>query len=49
MLRPAVVEGYTVVPIAWVCGNASTPGKMLAHGKNDTTIAAVHLPIDCRM
>jgi type IV pilus assembly protein PilA len=48
-LRPAVVEGHPVVPIAWICGNASVPQKMQVRGKNDTDIPGPHLPIDCRM
>lgn len=48
-LRPAVVEGQPIVPIAWVCGNASVPDKMKVHGRNDTDILGPHLPIDCRM
>ncbi len=48
-LRPAVVDGYPVVPIAWVCGNASVPEKMQVRGKNDTDILGPHLPLDCRM
>ena len=48
-LRPAVVDGYPVVPIAWICGNASVPDKMQVRGNNDTDIPAPHLPLDCRM
>ena len=48
-LRPALVEGHPVVPIAWVCGNASAPDKMRLHGSNATDIPAPHLPLDCRM
>lgn len=48
-LRPAIVEGHPVVPIAWVCGNASVPGKMQARGRNETNIPASQLPIDCRI
>lgn len=47
-LRPAVVEGYPAVPIAWVCGNAGVPAKMKAAGANNTTLPGPHLPIDCR-
>lgn len=47
-LRPAIVDGHPVVPIAWVCGNASVPGKMQANGRNVTDIPAPQLPIDCR-
>lgn len=48
-LRPAIVEGYPAVPIAWVCGNASVPKKMKVRGRNDTDIPPPQLPIDCRM
>lgn len=48
-LRPAIVEGHPVVPIAWVCGNASVPEKMKVRGRNDTDIPPPQLPIDCRM
>ena len=47
-LRPAVVEGHAIVPIAWVCGNAAVPDKMKALGENATSLPAPHLPIDCR-
>jgi len=47
-LRPAVVPGHPVVPIAWVCASASVPGKMSAMGENSTNIPPSHLPIDCR-
>jgi type IV pilus assembly protein PilA len=47
-LRPAIVEGHPVVPIAWVCGNASVPDKMKAQGENGTTLPGPHLPVECR-
>lgn len=47
-LRPAVVTGQPKVPIAWVCGNASTPGRMTVATKNETTVPSTALPIDCR-
>ena len=47
-LRPAIVEGYPAVPIAWVCGNAAAPAKMKLLGANDTTLASPHLPLECR-
>jgi type IV pilus assembly protein PilA len=47
-LRPAVVESHPVVPIAWVCGNASVPDKMKVLGANATDLPGSHLPIDCR-
>lgn len=47
-LRPASVEGYPQVPIAWVCGLASVPQKMKVNGSDRTNIAVPNLPIDCR-
>lgn len=47
-LRPAVVEGYPQVPIAWVCGTAATPDTMKLHGDNATDLPGHHLPLDCR-
>ncbi len=47
-LRPAVVEGYPQVPIAWVCGLAQVPEKMKAQGTNATDLPAPFLPLDCR-
>jgi len=47
-LRPAVVPAAPVVPISWVCGNASAPGQMKVMGENATNLPPSHLPIDCR-
>lgn len=47
-LRPATVEGYPQVPIAWVCGAADVPGKMRVHGDNASSLPATYLPLDCR-
>jgi type IV pilus assembly protein PilA len=47
-LRPAVVDEYPVVPIAWVCGNASVPAKMRVLGANRTDVPNPQLPVDCR-
>jgi type IV pilus assembly protein PilA len=47
-LRPAVVEGEHVVPVAWVCGNAPVPGKMTAQGDNRTNLPPAFLPLGCR-
>lgn len=47
-LRPAMVEGEPRVPIAWVCGYASVPGKMVVIPKNSTTLERRLLPIECR-
>jgi type IV pilus assembly protein PilA len=47
-LRPAVVEGEPMVPVAWVCGHAKAPEKMTAMGADKTNIATAHLPVNCR-
>jgi type IV pilus assembly protein PilA len=47
-LRPAIVQGHPVVPISWVCGNATTPEKMKVVGENSTNLPPSHLPVDCR-
>jgi type IV pilus assembly protein PilA len=47
-IRPAVVEGAQVVPVAWICGNAKTPDKMTVKGSNKTNIADEYLPFGCR-
>lgn len=47
-LRPAVVEDAKIVPVAWVCGNAEIPGKMIAKGENRTDVPAAYLPLKCR-
>ncbi|MBU2628694.1 MAG: pilin, partial [Proteobacteria bacterium] len=43
-LRPAIVEEYPKVPIAWVDGYASVPEGMVVKGVNDTTVLVRHLP-----
>jgi len=47
-LRPGVVEDATIVPVAWVCGNAEPPAKMTAKGLNKTSIPLKYLPVNCR-
>jgi type IV pilus assembly protein PilA len=47
-LRPAVVDGQSVVPIAWVCGLASVPQGMVVAGADTTTLQPPQLPVDCR-
>lgn len=47
-LRPAVVEGAPIVPVAWICGYAPVPGKMTAMGANRTDIPSAYLPYRCR-
>lgn len=47
-LRPAVVDEAPIVPVAWVCGYASGPGKMTIKGENKTNIPEEYLPLSCR-
>jgi type IV pilus assembly protein PilA len=47
-LRPAVVEDAPVVPIAWICGYADAPEKMVAQGQNRTNVPKQLLPMSCR-
>ena len=46
-LRPAVVEGTPIVPVAWVCGHAKAPDKMKALGADKTDIPKAYLPVNC--
>jgi type IV pilus assembly protein PilA len=46
-LRPAIVADAKIVPISWVCGNASVPTGMLVAGINATSFPPHHLPLDC--
>lgn len=48
-LRPAVVTDAPIVPVTWVCGNASPPDKMTVRGENRTSVAANYLPLECRL
>lgn len=47
-LRPAVIEESQIVPIAWVCGNATAPDQMVIMGENRTNVADEFLPRLCR-
>lgn len=47
-IRPAIVEDSPVVPIAWVCGNAAVPDKMVVKGNNKTDVPEAFLPFGCR-
>ncbi|HEY2927632.1 pilin [Piscinibacter sp.] len=47
-LRPAVVEDAPIVPVTWVCGYASGPGRMTIQGENRTNIPRADLPLKCR-
>lgn len=48
-LRPAIVQAYSQVPIAWVCGAAGVPQRMEVQGSNVTDIPTILLPLDCRV
>lgn len=47
-LRPAVVADTPLVPVAWVCGNATPPDKMTVKGDNKTSVPPLYLPFKCR-
>ena len=47
-IRPAVIEEAQIVPIAWVCGYAKAPNKMLLLGANQTNIEDRYLPLACK-
>lgn len=47
-LRPAVIEESQIVPVAWVCGSAKAPEKMVLKGENKTTVPENYLPFLCR-
>lgn len=47
-LRAAVVDDTRMVPVTWVCGNATAPDKMTVKGLNNTNIPAIYLPRRCR-
>lgn len=47
-LRPAVIEESQIVPVAWVCGNASAPTNMTIRGVNKTDVQPEFLPNGCR-
>ena len=47
-LRPAVVDDAPVVPVTWVCGNATAPDKMTVKGDNKTDVPPQYLPVQCR-
>ncbi len=48
-LRPAIVAEAAVVPIAWVCGQASVPEGMTASADNQTDVPIGALPLNCRI
>lgn len=47
-LRPGVVPDAPVVPVAWVCGRAEAPQRMVARGLDKTTVPERYLPLNCR-
>ena len=47
-LRPAVMTGQALVPIAWVCHAAKVPGGMDVKGQDITDIPDKYLPLECR-
>ena len=47
-VRPAVVADSPIVPVAWVCGNATVPDKMTVKGVNRTDVPPLYLPLSCR-
>jgi type IV pilus assembly protein PilA len=47
-IRPAVVDDAPIVPVAWVCGNATAPTKMTVMGTNQTNIPPNYLPLNCK-
>ena len=47
-LRPGVIEDATIVPVSWVCGDASPPERMVVKGLNKTNVPERYLPLNCR-
>jgi type IV pilus assembly protein PilA len=47
-IRPAVVPGEPLVPIAWLCHLTATPAKMEVRGDDITSIPTKWLPLECR-
>lgn len=47
-IRPAIVAGEPLVPIAWIYGHASTPDGMTVQGENKTNLVKRFLPVNCR-
>jgi type IV pilus assembly protein PilA len=47
-VRPAVVPGESLVPIAWLCHQTATPPTMEVVGNDVTDIPLKWLPIECR-
>lgn len=47
-LRPAVVTGQPMVPIAWLCHGLHVPNGMDAQGRDETDVPEKYLPLECR-
>ena len=47
-IRPAVVPGAPLVPIAWLCHSTAVPKNMEVRGKDETDIPWKWLPVECR-
>jgi type IV pilus assembly protein PilA len=47
-LRPAIVVGEAVVPIAWICSKVAIPKGMELRGNDKTDIPSSWLPVECR-
>ncbi len=47
-IRPAVVEGEPMVPIAWIRAYETVPAGMTVAGENTTTVLRHLLPVACR-
>lgn len=47
-MRPGVVEDAPIVPVAWVCGLAEAPNRMVARGLDKTSVPIRWLPFNCR-
>lgn len=48
VLRPAYVEGYSQVPVSWLCNTAAVPKGMVVAGVNITDVDEKYLPLECR-
>ena len=47
-LRPAIVAGQPLVPIAWVCHDVAVPKGMEIRGRDETDVLSRYLPLECR-
>ncbi len=47
-IRPAIIEESQMVPVAWICGNAQAPDKMVVKGTNRTDVSPDYLPSMCK-